>query len=301
MNIDDLDLNLLRLFAAIYQTGSVSRAAERLKISQPAASNGLARLRFLIGDALFARAHGGVRPTPVAEQLGSHVIAALGILSSALGESEHFDPRRSQRTFRMHMSDIGEARFLPALMSALSQGAPDIKLECKALPHEQIGHLLDTAQLDFAFGFLPSFAGGERVTLLKDRYCVVLRNDHPFVLHQKKGGGLALAALKRLQFVAVRSHSETLRILEQLDLSDRIRVTASHFLALPAIVQNTSLAVIMPAQIAEQFFDPKKHIALDARLPDREFTVSLHWSERRESDAAHRWMRNLVETVFSAS
>lgn len=300
MNIDDLDLNLLRLFAAIYQTGSVSRAAERLKISQPAASNGLARLRFLIGDALFARAHGGVRPTPVAEQLAGHVIAALGILSSALGESEHFDPRLSQRTFRMHMSDIGEARFLPVLMSALSHKAPGIKLECKALPHEHISHLLDTAQLDFAFGFLPSVSQGARSALINDRYCVVLKSNHPFVLHQKKGG-LPLASLKRLEFVAVRSHSETLRILEQLDLADRIRVTASHFLALPAIVQNTSLAVIMPAQIAEQFFDQKKHVTLDARLPDREFTVSLHWSERRESDAAHRWMRNLIETLFVSS
>jgi DNA-binding transcriptional LysR family regulator len=299
MNIDDLDLNLLRLFASIYQTRSVSRAAERLKISQPAASNGLARLRFLLGDALFARAHGGVRPTPVAEQLAGPVIEALGILSSAIGESEQFDPLTSSRIFRLHMSDIGEARFLPMLMSALHQKAPGVRLECRALPHEGIAHLLDTAQLDFAIGFLPAVRGTGRTALLNDRYCVVLRREHPFVLHEKKGA-LPLASLKRLEFAAVRTHAQTVRILERLELAERVRLTATHFLALPAIVQTTDLAVIIPARIAEQFFDSERHVVLDARLPDREFTVSLHFSERRETDPAQRWMRGLIEKLFRA-
>jgi DNA-binding transcriptional LysR family regulator len=298
MNIDDLDLNLLRLFAAIYETRSVSRAALRLKISQPAASNGLTRLRSFLGDALFARAQGGVRPTPMAEELAGPVLRAIAMIAGALGDSETFDPRRSSRIFRMHMSDIGEARFLPPLMRALDQTAPCVKLECKALPHGQIGAMLDSAELDFAFGFLPSVTGTERIDLIHDRYCVVLRADHPLV-RDPKSRSLGLAVLRRLEFVAVRSHSETRNILERLGVSDRIRLDASHFLALPAIVQNTDLAVIMPARIAEQFFGARRHAVLDAKLPNRDFTVSVHFSRRRRNDVAHRWMRELIENAFA--
>ncbi len=77
MNVGDIDLNLLHVLAAVHQSGSVSRAAERLKLSQPAASHALTRLRLLLHDPLFVRAPGGVRPTPKAERLAPQVVAAL--------------------------------------------------------------------------------------------------------------------------------------------------------------------------------------------------------------------------------
>ena len=110
MNIKDLDLNLLRLFDAVWRMRSVSRAAETLDLSQPAASQGLARLRALLGDALFVRSGGGVAPTPRAERLAQAVQSALATLEEALNESEVFDPLQARKTFRMHLSDIGEAR-----------------------------------------------------------------------------------------------------------------------------------------------------------------------------------------------
>lgn len=298
--LDRIDLNLLRLFAAVYRTRSVSRAAEQLQISQPAASSGLTRLRLLLGDALFARAHGGVRPTPLADRLAGPVNGALATIADALGESRSFDPARSRRLFRMHMSDIGEARFLPALMAALDAQAPALRIECRALPHARIAAMLDSGELDFAFGFLPSVGDTERLALMQDRYAVLLRAGHALAA-AAASRPIALAELQALDYVAVHSHSETLRILELLQLQHRVRLTASHFLALPAIVRDTELGVVMPARIARGFAAEGGHAVIEPRLPRQDFTVSLHWSRRQQSDPAHLWMRALLGTLFVES
>ena len=116
MHISDLDLNLLRIFDAVYRQRSVSRAAEALALSQPAVSQGLTRLRLVLKDALFTRAGRGVAPTPNADALAHAVQQALQLVGEALQSAERFDPSQARRTFRIHMSDIGEAEFLPGLM-----------------------------------------------------------------------------------------------------------------------------------------------------------------------------------------
>jgi DNA-binding transcriptional LysR family regulator len=292
-----LDLNLLRLFDAVYRTHSVSRAAELLQISQPAASNGIARLRALVGDALFARVHGGVRPTPAAEQIALPVQAALELLSRALDDPRAFEPARTQRLLRLHLSDIGEARFLPALLAALDARAPGLRLECRAWPQARVGPLLDTGELDFAIGFLPGVPDTERVALVHDRYVLLVRAGHP-VVAQARRRAVTPADLRGLDFVAVHSHSETLRILEALDLQQRVRLAASHFLALPAIVRDTNLAVLMPGLIARDLAAAGHHAVIEPRLPRQAFTVSLHWSRRQRADPALLWFRDLVKELF---
>lgn len=296
--IDQIDLNLLRLFAEVYDRGSVSAAAERLGISQPAASNGLTRLRAVLGNALFARAHGGVRPTPMADHLIGPVRSALAQLTDALRQTHAFDPLTSRRHYRIHMSDIGEARFLPALMAAMQVQAPGTSVECHAMPHAGIAEKLDKGELDFAFGFLPTVTGTEHIALLPERYVVMLREGHPSA-SPLSDGAFDLADLCTLAFVVVRSHSDTLRILDMLGLQDRIKLFASNFLALPAIVRGTDLAVIMPSQIATQFNAGGGYIVVDPQLPLRDFTVSLHWSRRQHSDPSHLWLRQLIGGIFA--
>lgn len=297
MQLERLDLNLLRLFDAVYRTRQVSRAAEQLGITQPAASQGLTRLRLLLGDALFARGAGGMQPTPKAQRLAAPVRAALSLLEQALAETGSFDPSSSRKVFRCHMSDIGEARFLPELMAALHARAPGVRVECQVLPHAQVAEALDAGAVDFAFGFLPSVKDVRSAHLLDDRYVVLLRADHPFVRRARPR--TALADLARLEFVAVRSHSETLRILHLLRLEERIRLSASHFLALPAIVRDTDLGVVMPADFARRFAVGGGFAIVEPRLPLRDFGVSLHWSQRHEGDPSHRWMRELICELFS--
>ena len=300
MHIKDVDLNLLRVFDAVYRTGQVSRAAELLELTQPAVSQGLTRLRLLLKDPLFMRAAGGVQPTPRAERLAPAVRAALAGLEQALSEGEQFDPRRSDKTFRIHMSDIGEGRFLPDIMVALRERAPGVRIETLPVPAAGIAGALDGGQIDFAFGFLPTVKDTQRVQLLKDRYIVMLRAGHPFAAAARRRRGPALLdALHGLEFVAGRTHSDTLRILQLLKLEDRIRLTAEHFMVLPAIVRATDLAVVMPRNIARGFADAGDYTLIEPPFPLRDFTVALHWSRRFENDPANRWLRETLVGLFS--
>jgi DNA-binding transcriptional LysR family regulator len=300
MHISDIDLNLLRLFDAIYRLGNVSRAAEAVGLTQPAASHGLGRLRLLLGDALFERRAGGVRPTARADRLAGAVRQALGMLEAALNENAAFDPRQSTRTFRLHMSDMGESRFLPELIPALRERAPGVRVQTLPLPRNEIAAALDEGRIDFAFGFLPMVKDTQRVQLLHDRYIVMLRAGHPFVTTARRKKGQALLdALQELEFVAGRTHADTLRILQALKLEDRIRLTAEHFMALPAIVGATDLAVVMPRNIARGF-SAADYALIEPPFPLRDFTVSLHWSRRFEADPANRWLRDLMVELFAA-
>jgi DNA-binding transcriptional LysR family regulator len=295
MHIKDIDLNLLRLFDAVYRTGNVSRAAEQLDLTQPAASQGLSRLRTLIHDPLFTRTARGMQPTPKAQRLADPVRQALATLEQALGETAGFDPARSGRTFRIHMSDIGESRFLPELMTALRERAPGVRVETRPVPREQLTEALDAGRIDVAFGFLPGVRETQRVKLLDDRYVVLLRAGHPFVRKRRTGAAL-LEALRELEFVAVRTHSATFGILQQMQLEDRVRLVTEHFLALPAIVRSTDLVAVMPRNIAQGF--EGAYAIVEPAFPERAFVVSLHWSKRFEADPGNRWLRELVVELF---
>jgi DNA-binding transcriptional LysR family regulator len=297
MHIDTIDLNLLRLFDAVYRARSVSRAAESLGLTQPAASHGLGRLRLLLEDALFTRTAGGVAPTPRAERLAIAVQSALGTLEEALNESDRFEPAASRKTFRIHMSDIGEGRFLPALMARLGELAPGVRLETLPLLPTEIAPALDSGRIDFAFGFLPKVRDTQRVHLLKDRYIVLVRRGHPFTRGRRSGKAL-LEALQKLEYVAVRTHAETLRILQLLNLEDRVRLTTEHFMVLPAIVRATDLAVVMPRNIARGFAEEGGYAIVEPAFPLRDFTVSLHWSKRFEADPANSWLRGVMRGLF---
>ena len=296
MHLKDIDLNLLRLFDAVYRTRNVSRAADLLDLTQPAASQGIARLRAALHDPLFMRASGGVQPTPKAQRLAEPVRAALATLENALGESAGFDPAQSTRVFRIHMSDIGESRFLPELMVALRERAPGVRVETRPLPRGEINEALDTGRIDFAFGFLPMVKETQRLQLLKDRYIVLLRRGHPFA-RRKLAGKALLAGLRELEFVAVRSHADTLRILELLQLQDQVRLVTEHFLVLPSIVRATNLAAVMPRNIARGF--EGGYAIVEPDFPLKDFNVALHWSRRFESDPGSRWMRQLVHELFA--
>jgi DNA-binding transcriptional LysR family regulator len=299
MHINDIDLNLLRLFDAVYRARSVSRAAEALDITQPAASHGLTRLRLLVKDPLFTRTAGGMQPTPKAQRLADAVRSALGTLEQALGEGAQFEPLQSHRAFRIHMSDIGEGRFLPELMVLLREQAPGVRVETMPLPRDGITEALDSGRIDFAFGFLPMVRETQRVQLLKDRYIVLLREGHPFTRRRAKGKAL-LEELRRLEYVSVRTHADTLRILQLLQLEDRLRLTTEHFMVLPSIVKATDLAVVMPRNIAEGFAQEGGYAIVEPPLPLRDFAVSLHWSKRFESDPGNRWLREAIVATFKA-
>ena len=299
MNIESLDLNLLRVFDAVYRSRNISRAAEQLGLSQPATSQALTRLRLLLRDQLFERAMGGVRPTERADRLARSVQAGMALLEAGLQEDDQFDPLTSTAEVRLHLTDIGEARFLPKLMAAMRERAPNMQVQAKAWAPGDVTAALETGQLHFAIGFLPGVQDTAKEELLTDRYALLLRADHP-ISRFAKAGKLPLEKLTELHYVSVRSHTDTMRILQMLGLENQVRLVTSNFLALPAIVRSTDLGVLMPREIAIGFDPSECFCLLDSTLPLKEFTVSLHWSRRFQHLPMHQWLKGLVVELFKS-
>jgi len=301
MNIKELDLRLLHVFDAVYRQRSISRAAHELGLSQPAVSHAIARLRHALGNALFERTHDGVRPTPRADALAQAVQQALQVLEAALQQTHGFEPLQTRQCFRVHLSDIGEARFLPALIAALREHAPHATLHTRPVPVHDIAEALDRAALDLAIGFLPGISCTQHSVLLHDHYGILLRSAHPLLHGLAADAALPLPLVQQLEFVLVRSHAQTLRILQDMQLDGRIRLSVAHFLAVPTIVRQSDLAVIMPAEVAQGFAHSGGLVVKDASLPDRHFSVSMHWSARFAADPANQWLRGLVNQLFRTS
>ena len=295
MNTNRPDLDLLQTFQAVHAARNVSRAAERLGVSQPTVSHALGRLRLLYKDPLFVRSRGGMVPTVKADHLAKAVEHALHVLDVAAAESEHYDPARSERTFRLHMTDIGETVFLPPLMRSLAARAPGIRLDVHQFDDKEVLPALESGRIDLAVGYFPALADAvEKRFLLHEKYVVVMRAGHP--LGRKKP---SRALLKRLDYVLVRSHSTTARALQDLGLLDNIRLAIPHFMVLPRILAETDLAVIMPARLSHAFTRMGKYTVWTANVGLPAFDVSVHWYWRFESDPGNRWFRELIVSLFS--
>jgi len=288
-----IDLNLLQTFLAVHVTGNVSRAAERLGVSQPTVSHALQRLRLLHGDPLFIRTQGGMAPTAKAQRLAKAVDHALTTLDVAIRETETYDPARSERTFRLHLTDIGETIFLPPLLQALARDAPRVRLEAFQLDDRDILPALETGRIDLALGYIPALTGVQRQFLLSEAYVIVMRAGHPAARRTP-----SRAALAQLQYALVRSHPATARALQELGLRDRVRLELPHFMVLPRILAETDLAAMMPSRLADAFRELGDYAIWRPRVGLPRFDVSVHWYWRFENEPANRWLRERIAALF---
>ncbi len=286
MNVNDIDLNLLKIFEAVYAERSVSRAAERVGLTQPSVSHGLARLRALFRDLLFVRAKGGVEPTAAAKRIAPALAAALRSVQTVLDDALGFDPKTAEREFRVHMSDLGEMVFLPPLMRAIRERAPHVSVETRQLDWTELSIALEHGAIDMAIGHLPSLIGGfAHQHLFKEEYVTLRRSA-------------SRPASRTPDYIAVTSHPPTLAILAESGLIDRVKLSIPHFMVVPAILAEVDYAVIVPRTVARAF----RRYGLDRvsplRVPRRHFDVGLFWTRRQDSEPGHRWMRALFIELF---
>ena len=292
MNIEGADLNLLKVFLAIHAEGSVSRAAERLGVSQPTVSHALASLRETYRDPLFLRRAGGVTPTPRANRLAVAVRQALDLLDAAAGEGGGYDPSRSERTFRLYLTDIGETVFLPPLMAALAKEAPRVRIEAYQIDLADLAPALDSGRLDLALGYIPSL-DVQRTVLWRERYVIVMRRGHPLAKLRPTASALA-----KLEYALVRAHPATTRALHDLGLADRIRLSIPHFMVLPRILAETDLAVVMPPRLYAEFERMGRYAMWRPRAGMPWLDVSVHWAARFAADPGLAWLRGRIVQLF---
>src|SRR5438105_3553547 len=160
MQLRDIDLNLLVVFHQLLLDRRVSAAADSLGLTQPAVSNALGRLRRALNDELFVRTSRGMEPTPLAQRLAEPIAQALGSLHSTLNQRASFDPRTSNRSFTIAMTDIGEIYFIPRLMAALSKAAPGVSVSTVRNQAVNLREDMEAGRVDLALGLLPQLKTG---------------------------------------------------------------------------------------------------------------------------------------------
>lgn len=303
MNFRQLDLNLLRVLAAVYRTGSVTAAGQQLALSQPAASNALARLRDFFGDELFVRSPRGLHPTRVAQRIAPAVIAHLQALEAAVLSADAFDPATSRAHWRLSLSDLGEILFLPALAHALRREAPHCALSNVAVAAAQVSAALEARDIDLAIGILkPAHRGIASALLFEERFVGITSPDWT------PPAGRARKALSAQQLaraaIAVATPTATVHggveaRLKQLKLADRAVLHARHFGALPELVARTDLLAIVPRMFAESLA-PRYAVKI-WELPDvaPQYEVRMLWHPSADADPAHAWLRGLVQKLFA--
>jgi DNA-binding transcriptional LysR family regulator len=294
MNVQDVDLNLLRVFDAVLHESGVTPAAARLGLTQPAVSNALARLRKLFGDPLFVRTPTGMDATPFARELAAPVRQALALLESALAHGPGFDPATTTRAFRFYMSDLGQIEFLPPLIERVEQRAPGVRLEAVALDVEGIGAALASGTLDLAVGFLPALGPPiERRALFRDPYVCLMRAGHE------------IKSLTRKRFLEAAHilvcYRGGHRVIEEAFERAGIRVAlrVPHFTVAPMVLERTDLVLTLPARVARVFERGGKLKSLPVPLQIPVADVGVHWHERFEADPGNRWLREQVIDLFS--
>ena len=296
MNVATLDLNLLRVFDAVLQSRSVTGAAGRLGLTQPAVSNALGRLRQAFGDALFLRTPQGMEPTPFARELAEPVRRALTLLESALAHGPGFDPATSARRFRFYMSDLGQIEFLPPLVERVRRVAPGVRLEAPALEPEHVADALASGSLDLAVGFLPALGPPlRRQALFSDPYLCLMRAGHSISLLTRKRFVEASHVL-----VTYRGgHRVVEEALERAGASQRIVLRVPHFTVVPMVLERTDLILTLPARVARVFERRGSLKALPPPVPVPPAEVAMHWHERFDADAGNRWLREQLASLFA--
>jgi len=303
-----IDLNLLVAFDALAREGSVTRAAQRVGLTQSALSHALRRLRELLDDPLLVRGQKGMVLTPRGEALVMPLRSGLVMLAHALSEPSAFAPASAQRTFCLASPDLFDAVVVPPLLLRVRDQAPGIDLSIVPVNDPQMPARLETGDVDFAVvpeversrtaPPQPAAQGLVRKRLFRDRYVCLLRADHP-ALRGKRS--LSLEQYVALPHLLVAPRGAGLGpIDEALDtrgLRRRIALRIPNFLTGMAIVAESDLVLTAPSALAALAAHHTGIATLRPPLPLPEHSVNLIWHERFSNDPGHRWLRELIAQV----
>ncbi|WP_417066643.1 LysR family transcriptional regulator [Niveibacterium terrae] len=286
------DLNLLKALNALLDERSVTRAAERLNVTQPAMSGMLTRLRESFSDPLFARAQRGVVPTQRALELAGPLKQILGEIDALL-QPTVFDPVAASFTLSVAATDYALSAVAVPFLSALKRKAPNIKLALLPVQDLQLQSQLEKGDLDLALVTPETTAPGLHARRLFDeRYVCVMRVGHPAASEPE----LSLERFCALDHALV-SYSGggfsgvTDEALKKLGRSRRVSLSVKSFLVLPDILRASDLVAVVPRRLVAglpglALFEPP------VEIPG--FTKLVVWHERTHRDPGQRWLRDLL-------
>lgn len=293
MDIRNVDLNLLVALDALLTERSVSRAAARLHLSQPATSALLARLRELFGDKLLLRSAREMVPTPRAVELLGPVKRVLDEIDALVQPRAAFDPSSALYTFTLSASDYVEYALLPALVDYVERKAPGVRLAVRPLDLQTVERQMASGEVDLCItGLQNAPAGLHSRPLYTERIVSVVRRNHPGV-----GAQLTLDAFCSLEHIlaSVSGSGFSARIdaaLTALGRKRRARLAVPHFLLVPEIVARSDMISNLPERLARGY--ARRLRILEPPLDLAGFTVGEFWHERNQREPAQQWLRQVV-------
>jgi LysR family transcriptional activator of mexEF-oprN operon len=295
MDLDRLDLNLLRVFEALDAERHVTRAAARLGLTQSATSNALRRLRATFQDDLFQRTPAGMEPTALARELAQPVRAALDTMRSAMDLNRPFEPGKARESFVLGLSDYAEFVLGPPLTAAMQARAPGVSAVFRHADRDVALALLDEDRTHLALGTFPEPPTRmTRIMLLRDELVLLMRAGHP------AAGGLDLEgflAWPQLLVSPVASREGAVdRALAGLGRSRRLALVVSHHLVVPPILLGSDLLCTMARRLAgplaTAFGLAMRPLPEGLALGPQPTSLVFH--NRYAQRPAHRWLRALV-------
>lgn len=312
-----VDLNLLVAFDALVRERHVTRAAERVGLTQSAMSHALGRLRTLLGDPLLVRGRGGMTLTPRAESLIVPLRSGLVILGRALSEPAEFHPESARRAFAIAAPDLFHVLAIPPLLERVRSQAPGVDIAVSDLSERRLPEQLETGEIDVAIvpqmdvpsapPAGPSAPGLVRRTLFRDRFVCLMRADHPAFGQRRsaraaaKKTRLTLETYLALSHVLVSPTGEGPGVVDQVlarrGLRRRIALRLPHFYSALSIVAQSDLIVTAPSAMARLLRPELPVVAVPPPLSLPQHSIHLVWHERFSKDLGHGWLRDQVREV----
>jgi DNA-binding transcriptional LysR family regulator len=300
MNIATIDLNLLKAFEALMIERAVTRAANRIGLSQPAMSHALSRLRHLFEDELFVRTPSGMEPTAKARLVAEQVTAALDHVRSALDLGRDFDPATAGRSFSIGVTDHAEMVLLESIVQTFVEQAPHADLRIFRVTKFDLARQLDEARIDVAIGrFKDLTAWMSAEPFIRDPLVLIARAGHP-VFH----GELSLARYLELTHLLVSPSGELKgavdRELAAQGLVRRMGLVSGSYLAVPLALARSDLVSTVPGRVAQvlgRFCD----IGVRSLPFEHVIEQDLVWHRRDERDPAHIWLRSLLHRISGSN
>lgn len=303
-NFANIDRALLRSFVALVQERSVSKAALRIGISQPAMSSALARLRDLFRDPLLLRGRGVMTTTQRALELSSQVQEVLERLDKLMAGGATFDPATSTANFTVTAPGYVENTFIPALLARLRIEAPHVSLEVRSVNPDRINEWLESGEVDVRIGWVRDPVPSVRATvLIRDRFVCLIGQQHP-------GIGKRMTLEQYVQAPQVRARaslrSDFWRWADDalMEHQPRPRVTCivQDYMATASIVAETDLIAIVPERLATRFAEQYSLRVVDPPFDLPNITITGYWHERTHLSPPHQWFRaTLAETAGQMS
>lgn len=291
------DVGMVRVFVTVYETLSVTTAAERLFLTQPSVSYALGKLRRLFGDELFVRRGHRLVPTRRAELLYPRLRELLDGLDSAMGASEAFEPATSRRTFTVMLSDVGVTGLLPRVVAAMREQSPSAKLWVGALRVTQASDALRMGTVD-AVVCTPQLEGDDLVRdfLFSQPYLGMCRADHPRI-----GPRPTRAEYEAEQHVAVAAttgHGVVASSVREHGIVRDVALTLPSFTGITNILRITDYLGFAPGKYAERFSDRGEVRAFELPFPVPASAVSAYTMRRSIRSPEVEWFRGLLRSTL---